>query len=139
MLQRFLGRVLPEEVMEAVEPHLERMGDLAAGRLLELSQEHRLDEPRLVPSIPGAGASTRSSCSPAWREFARVAAEEGLVATAYERRHGAVSSRLHQFALVYLFTARPMYTCPLAMTDGAARTLLDCTAPSSLRARRCRA
>jgi acyl-CoA dehydrogenase len=46
------------------------------------------------------------------------------VATAYERRHGALS-RPHQFALAYLFTpSTDIYSCPLAMTDGAARALL---------------
>src|SRR6185295_4361001 len=53
----------------------------------------------------------------------RIAAEEGLVATAYERKHGALS-RVHQFALAYLFTASTdIYSCPLAMTDGAARVI----------------
>ena len=48
-----------------------------------------------------------------------------MVATAYERRHGSLS-RLHQFALAYLFApSTDVYSCPLAMTDGAARTLLD--------------
>jgi acyl-CoA dehydrogenase len=46
------------------------------------------------------------------------------VAAAYERRHGAYS-RLHQFALAHLFhPSSDIYTCPLAMTDGAAATLL---------------
>jgi alkylation response protein AidB-like acyl-CoA dehydrogenase len=54
----------------------------------------------------------------------RIAAERGLVATAYERRHGRFS-RLHQFALAHLFTpSTDIYSCPLAMTDGAAKTLL---------------
>src|SRR5690606_4205802 len=47
----------------------------------------------------------------------------GLVAIGYERAHGRFS-RLHQFALVFLFhPSSQVYTCPLAMTDGAARTL----------------
>ena len=38
--------------------------------------------------------------------------------------HGAFA-RVHQFALVYLFTpSTDLYSCPLAMTDGAARALL---------------
>jgi alkylation response protein AidB-like acyl-CoA dehydrogenase len=61
--------------------------------------------------------------SPAWREYARLAAERGLVAIGYERKHGR-HSRVHQFALVHLFhPSSQVYTCPLAMTDGAARTL----------------
>jgi len=47
-----------------------------------------------------------------------------LIATAYERRNGR-HSRIHQFALVHLFTpATDLYSCPLAMTDGAARALV---------------
>jgi alkylation response protein AidB-like acyl-CoA dehydrogenase len=46
-----------------------------------------------------------------------------LIALAYERAHGRYS-RIHQFAAVYLFhQSSDVYTCPLAMTDGAARTL----------------
>ena len=38
-------------------------------------------------------------------------------------RHGE-HSRIHQFALAYLFDgSTEVYTCPLAMTDGAAKTL----------------
>jgi alkylation response protein AidB-like acyl-CoA dehydrogenase len=52
-----------------------------------------------------------------------VAAERGLVAIGYERSHGRFS-RVHQFALVHLFhPSSQFYTCPLAMSDGAARTL----------------
>src|SRR6266542_3198274 len=54
-----------------------------------------------------------------------LAARHGLVATAYERRHGA-RSRTHQLALAYVLDpSTDVYSCPLAMTDGAARTLLD--------------
>ncbi|HEX6199660.1 MAG TPA: acyl-CoA dehydrogenase family protein, partial [Thermoanaerobaculia bacterium] len=61
--------------------------------------------------------------TPLWRRAREVAARSGLVAAAYERRHGALS-RLHQFALVHLFhPSTDVYTCPLAMTDGAAKTL----------------
>jgi alkylation response protein AidB-like acyl-CoA dehydrogenase len=57
--------------------------------------------------------------------MARVACEFGLVAVPYERAHGEYS-RLHQFALVYLFSPSALsYACPLAMSDGAAKTLLE--------------
>jgi alkylation response protein AidB-like acyl-CoA dehydrogenase len=52
-----------------------------------------------------------------------IAAEEGLVATAYERKYGALS-RILQFALVHVIDpSTHVYSCPLAMTDGAAKTL----------------
>ena len=47
-----------------------------------------------------------------------------MVAAAYERQYGRFA-RIYQFALAYLFhPSTDIYTCPLAMTDGAARTLL---------------
>ena len=47
-----------------------------------------------------------------------------MIAIPYERAHGRYS-RIHQFAAVYLFhPSSDVYSCPLAMTDGAARTLL---------------
>ena len=56
------------------------------------------------------------------------------MAIPYERRHGS-GSRIHQFALVYLFSPSSLfYTCPLAMTDGAARTLALHRAPMFERA-----
>jgi acyl-CoA dehydrogenase len=58
------------------------------------------------------------------REAVLTAAREGLVAMPYEQNHGAYS-RLCQFACVYLFHASSdFYSCPLVMSDGAARTLL---------------
>jgi alkylation response protein AidB-like acyl-CoA dehydrogenase len=61
--------------------------------------------------------------SDAWHALDRVAAEEGLVAIGYEREHGTLS-RVDQFARLYLYApSSATYSCPLAMTDGAARLL----------------
>jgi len=47
-----------------------------------------------------------------------------MVAAAYEPRHGA-HARTHQFAIAHVLgPSLDVYGCPLAMTDGAARTLL---------------
>jgi len=123
LLRSHLRRTLPAEVLADVEPSLATMGELAAGRLLDLSIAHRRDEPAHVPFDPWGRRVDEVQVNAAWREYAKVAAEHGLVATAYERAHGRFS-RVHQFALAYLFHASSqVYTCPLAMTDGCARTL----------------
>lgn len=123
VLKSFLRRSLPAEVRSEIEPQLTRMGELAAGPLLELAVVHRRDEPEHIPFDPWGRRIDEVRVNAAWREYARVAAEEGLIATAYERAHGTYS-RIHQFALVYLFDpSAQFYTCPLAMTDGCARTL----------------
>ena len=122
-LRSILRRALPEGVLGDVEPELEAMGELAGGRLFALQQQGRADEPRLVQWDPWGHRVDAIELTPLWREAARVASEHGVVATAYERRHGE-RSRVHQMALVYLFdSSTDVYTCPLAMTDGAAKTL----------------
>jgi alkylation response protein AidB-like acyl-CoA dehydrogenase len=119
MARRFAGR-LPE-----VERRLDDMGALAGGELYQLQLEDRLNEPVLTRWDAWGHRVDRIDVSPLWRKAARIAAEFGLVAEAYERRWGPLSRSL-QFGLVYLFhPSSDVYTCPLAMTDGAARTLLD--------------
>jgi alkylation response protein AidB-like acyl-CoA dehydrogenase len=123
LLRSWMRRHLPPDVGAAVEPQLRHMGDLAAGPLLALSHAHRREEPAHVAFDAWGRRIDDVQVNAAWRTYARVAAEEGLIAIPYERAYGRFS-RLHQFALVYLFHASSqVYTCPLAMTDGCARTL----------------
>ncbi len=124
LLRELLARRVPEDVRRAIEPSLVEMGGLAAGRLFELSQASRGQEPVLVSHDAWGRRVDEIRVPPAWKEYARVAAEHGLVAIPYEREQGPWS-RLHQFALLYLFApSSSVYTCPLAMSDGAAKTLL---------------
>ena len=124
LLRSWLERTLPEPVRRAVAPELREMGELAATTLLALSTQGRRDEPQLVPYDPWGRRIDEIRVPEAWRAFARVAAEWGLVAIPHERAHGAFS-RIHQAALIHLFApSTSIYSCPLAMTDGAATTLL---------------
>lgn len=123
VLSSYLRRALGDTVLGEIEPELDEMGELAGGWLHEIQAEDRLREPELVPWDPWGKRVDRIEVTPLWKEAARLAARMGVVATAYERRHGALS-RIHQFALAYLFDpSTDVYTCPLAMTDGAAKTL----------------
>jgi alkylation response protein AidB-like acyl-CoA dehydrogenase len=123
-LQSLLAHSLPDEVRRAIEPTLAEMGELAGGELARTFAEDRASEPRLVQWDAWGHRIDRIEVTATWKLAARVAVEKGLIATAYERRHGE-HSRVHQFALVYLFDpSTGVYTCPLAMTDGAAKTLV---------------
>jgi len=123
-LRSLLERALPDDVRRAIEPELAEMGELSGGYFYELDRKWRSAEPRLVQWDPWGQRVDAIELTPLWEEAARVAAEKGVVATAYERKHGAFS-RVHQFALAYLFDgSTEVYTCPLAMTDGAAKALL---------------
>ena len=124
-LRSYLKRVLPDDVRDEIEPDLQAMGELAGGELYDLCLEDRLNEPVLINWDAWGERVDRIQVTEVWRRAERIAAEHGLIATAYDQRHGPWS-RVHQFALVYLFTpSNDMYSCPLAMTDGAARILID--------------
>ncbi|HVS27621.1 MAG TPA: acyl-CoA dehydrogenase family protein [Burkholderiales bacterium] len=125
VLRSYLARALPPAMLRDIEPGLMEMGGLAGGALYRMQLADRLNEPRLTQWDAWGNRIDRVEVSPLWREAERIAATRGLVAIAYEPRHG-VHARLHQFALVYLFTpSTDVYSCPLAMTDGAARALLQ--------------
>ncbi len=124
LLRSYLARVLPPDVLGDVEESLVEMGRLAGAELYELQLADRLNEPALTQWDAWGNRIDKIELTPLWRVAERIAAEHGVVATAYEQRHGGLS-RVHQCALAYLFTpSTDIYSCPLAMTDGAARTLL---------------
>jgi len=124
VLRSYLKRALPAEVLAAVASELLDLGELAGGELYRLQLADRLNEPVHTVWDAWGNRIDRIELSPLWIRAEKIAAEQGLVATAYERRHGR-HSRIHQFALVHLFTpATDVYSCPLAMTDGAARALI---------------
>ncbi|MCC6522559.1 MAG: acyl-CoA dehydrogenase family protein [Polyangiaceae bacterium] len=124
VLRSYLARVLEPAVAARVAPELDAVGEVSGGELYLLQLADRQNEPRHLPFDPWGRRIDRIEHTALWQRAARIAVEHGLVATAYERASGA-ASRIHQFALVYLFDpSSDVYTCPLAMTDGAARTLL---------------
>jgi alkylation response protein AidB-like acyl-CoA dehydrogenase len=124
VLRSYLARTLSPDVLKDIEPELRSMGELAGGELYRLQLEDRLNEPTLMQWDAWGRRVDHIEVTPLWKRAARLAAESGLIAAAYEQRHGALS-RVHQFSLVYLFDASTdVYTCPLAMTDGAAKTLV---------------
>src|SRR5919199_5389409 len=124
VLRSYLHRTLPDDVRADIEPQLVAMGERAGGDLYRQQLAEREIEPQHIQWDAWGNRIDRIEVTPLWHEAERIAAKEGLIAIPYERRHGALS-RVHQFALVYLFTpSTDLYSCPLAMTDGAARALL---------------
>lgn len=125
VLRSYVRRVLPDEVCSAIEPGLRAMGALAGNELYALQQDDLENEPTLTRWGPWGDRIDQIELTDVWIRAEEIAAERGVVATAYEQSHGP-HSRVHQMALAYLFIpSTDMFGCPLAMTDGAARTLLD--------------
>ena len=123
VLRSYLRWRLPAKMHTEIEPGLRRLGERAVTDLLALAEEAEASPPHHVPYDGWGRRVDRIVTSDAWYELDRVAASEGIVATAYERAHGA-HSRVDQFTRLYLFApSSALYSCPLAMTDGAARFL----------------
>lgn len=122
-LRAAVARRLPAEVWAEIAPGLHRLGERAATDLAAFAADAEAHPPRHVPFDGWGRRIDRVETSPGWQALRRAAAEEGIVATAYERRHGAFS-RLHQLARLVLYhPSSAIFSCPLAMTDGTARTL----------------
>lgn len=124
VLRSYLRRVLPPARLERLETEA-----MALGEVMRELYPRQLAEARLEPSLQHWDAwgnrIDRIELSPLWRDLPELAARFGLVAHGYDAAHEA-QARIHQFALVYLFNpGSEFYGCPLAMTDGATRALLD--------------
>jgi len=125
LLSGWLRRVLPAGVLAALEPELDELGGLAGGELYRMQLADRLNEPTLTQWDPWGNRVDTLEVTPLWREAERLTVKHGIVATAYEQALGR-HARIAQFAKVFLFhPSTDVYSCPLAMTDGAARTLLE--------------
>jgi alkylation response protein AidB-like acyl-CoA dehydrogenase len=123
LLRSFLRRKLPSELLAALEPRILELAQLSAGPLWDAQLEDRSNEPRLLHWDAWGNRIDRVEVTAVWREAEKLAVRYGLVAIPYERTYGEWG-RVCQFALVHLMhPVTDVYTCPLAMSDGAARTL----------------
>lgn len=124
VLRDYLARVLPSEIFpRSIESELRRLGERTIHEILSLGNAAETSPPRHIPFDPWGKRIDTIEMSQAWNELGQIAVEEGLVRKAHEQRYGGFS-RIEQFARVYLFSASSaLYTCPLAMSDGAARVL----------------
>jgi alkylation response protein AidB-like acyl-CoA dehydrogenase len=124
MLRSYLARKVPGDARAHIEHELREVGAISGGPLHRRALEEGRDEPKLVPWDAWGHRIDRIDVSPLWKEAQRIAAERGVVSSAYEKKYGEFS-RILQFSLVYILEPSwHVYSCPLAMTDGAARTLL---------------
>ncbi|WP_434391542.1 acyl-CoA dehydrogenase family protein [Melittangium boletus] len=125
LLRGYLDRVLPRDMKAGLEEEFRELGELSGGYFYAFQLRDRLNEPELTQWNAWGQRVDHIEVSPLWKEAEVLTARRGLVAVAYEQKHGD-RSRLHQFALNYLVQpSLDIYSCPLAMTDGAARTLLS--------------
>ncbi|MFW2387543.1 MAG: acyl-CoA dehydrogenase family protein [Polyangiales bacterium] len=125
LLQEYLERTLPSELLKRFEPEYRELGELNGGELYRLSLADLENEPVHTVWDPWGNRIDEVEVTEVWKRAQVICAEHGLVAAGYESELGA-HARIHQHILNYVAQASlDTYNCPLAMTDGAARTLLD--------------
>ena len=118
MLESWIARFCPEVAAE-----LRTVGDLAVEYYAKQLAD-RGNEPVLTQWDAWGHRIDQIEVSPLWKEAQVLAARLGMVAAGYEDRFGA-HARTHQLAIVHVLgPSLDVYSCPLAMTDGATRTLL---------------
>ncbi|WP_367607377.1 acyl-CoA dehydrogenase family protein [Legionella sp. W05-934-2] len=123
VLRDYLAWRLPKSIHQAIEADLTQLGERVVTDIYQLGQQAESSPPKHIPYDAWGKRIDHIEVSHAWQALDKIAAEEGLVAIGYQRQHG-IWSRVYQFCKLYLFhPSSAIYTCPLAMTDGAARAI----------------
>jgi putative acyl-CoA dehydrogenase len=123
LLRSYLKRMMPAEAIKDIDQELRTFGERILKELEPLSQDAESRPPVHIPYDPWGKRIDEIKVSSAWNRLHEIAAEEGIVASGYERKYGE-HSRIYQFAKLYLYhPSSAIYSCPLAMTDGAARVI----------------
>jgi acyl-CoA dehydrogenase len=122
VLLAWLERALPPSVRTAINDDLDALGAHAAQAWQE-ARSRTSTQPALTRYDAWGQRVDRIESTPVWQGGLAMAARYGLVASGHDPGH-AEFARCDQFARVYLHhIASEFFTCPLAMTDGAASAL----------------
>ncbi len=96
----------------------------AKGDIALLGDEAEAHPPRLVQYGPWGHRVDHIEVSAAWKTLQDISAQEGLVQIGYDRAKYGELARVAQFSKMFVFyAASAVFSCPLAMADGAARVL----------------
>lgn len=125
VLKDWLQSFISSENRDELERDLDTFGKRLLLEVDHLSKTAEKEIPEHIPFDPWGKRIDEIKMSPAWNSLHAVSAEEGIVATGYENKFGP-ESRILQMMKLYLFhPSSAFYTCPLAMTDGAAKLLKE--------------
>jgi acyl-CoA dehydrogenase len=120
LLLSLLDRALPADRRDALDADLDALGAYAQMAWQRAGTTTRR-KPVLTPWDAWGRRIDRIELTTAWQEGPGLATRHAILAAGHEPSEHA---RLEEFARVYLYhLASEFYTCPLAMTDGAATAL----------------
>lgn len=123
ILKTYLSKILPAGSQLEIFNHLQEVGRKATEEWLVWSKLAEENKPKLIQYDEWGKRIDEIIIHEGWRHLEAAAATEGVVAIAFERKY-AEYSRVYQMALLYLYhPSSAFFSCPLAMTDGAARAI----------------
>jgi alkylation response protein AidB-like acyl-CoA dehydrogenase len=135
----WLDRLLGPDGHAAAKDRLAALAAEVVGPLRGAHHDAETHPPTLTRFDAWGGRIDRIDSSPGWERQRVAAAEHAVVALPYleeSRRTWGAGARVVQFALLYLYGPESAtYTCPVAMSDGAAALLTATGAAPSWLAR----
>lgn len=121
-LRTWLARTLPGGLRGDAERDLQRFAGRVLTEATTLGVQAEADPPFLTHRTAWGRQVGELTTSSGWQGLAELSAEEGLIAHPYEEAGPA--ARLIQAAKIHMVApVSAIYTCPVAMGDGAARLL----------------
>lgn len=117
---------LGDEIYEQAAEELAPMGEVATlPATLDLAAKAESEPPRHIPYSAWGERVDEIVVSEAYVELGRIGVRAGVTALPYEDTPYGDKARVVWAALIHLWgPSSALYSCPIAMTDGAARTLL---------------
>lgn len=128
VLLEYLERIIPQEFKAEIFKDLERFGEKVISEILELGVRAEQNQPILKTEN---NENFIEICD-AWKALHNISAIEGLISIGHKAKYREFA-RVYQFSKKYLFNSSSAYfSCPLAMTDGALKLLIEVNGNDSL-------
>jgi putative acyl-CoA dehydrogenase len=123
VLTSILRTQLPTSLFKKSQPELHLFGEKILNTVQSLGRLAETHPPTHIAFDAWGQRVDTIHTHESWSELKNFAAREGLVADGYMRNH-AEHSRILQMAKLFLYhPSSAFFSCPLAMTDGAAKVL----------------
>jgi putative acyl-CoA dehydrogenase len=123
LLTDYLSRFIDKNDKDIIFKDLKRFSDRIGDEIEPLAKEAEKNIPKHIAYTPWGKRIDEIEVHPSWTKLEKIASEENLIGIGYERKFGK-NSRLYQMAKLFLFHPSSSYfSCPLAMTDGAAKLI----------------
>eukprot|EP01129_Flabellula_baltica_P013597 TRINITY_DN6343_c0_g1_i2.p1 TRINITY_DN6343_c0_g1~~TRINITY_DN6343_c0_g1_i2.p1 ORF type:complete len:393 (-),score=97.90 TRINITY_DN6343_c0_g1_i2:2167-3345(-) len=120
-----LMRTVPADILKQMDEDLTKFGlrCCPTGDIVQYGYDCEKNPPRIVHFNAFGRRVDDIKVDHGWDQMKDISAEEGLVSIGYKREYGEYSRTIQMVKLFLFSGVSNVFTCPLAMTDGASRVL----------------